>query len=115
MKRVIIPLVAAGCVLAAAAPALAVRDYSSTALNVIPSGQYGGVPIPPKADDQARLYDGLTPLFDRISNRQLFRWFKSEKLGTEGPGTADARARAAQGRAHHPGPGQRAAHLRPNR
>jgi acyl-homoserine lactone acylase PvdQ len=86
LKRVIISLAATGCALAVAAPALAVRDYSSTALNIIPSGQYGGVPIPPKADDQARLYDGLTPLFDRISNRQLSRWFKSEKLGTKGQG-----------------------------
>jgi acyl-homoserine lactone acylase PvdQ len=86
VKRVIVPLVVAGCSLVAAAPALAVRDYSRTALNVIPSGQYGGVPVPEQADDQARLYDGLTPLFDRISNRQLFRWFKSEKLGTKGQG-----------------------------
>jgi acyl-homoserine lactone acylase PvdQ len=86
MKRVLIPLLAAGCTLAIAAPALAVRDYSKTALNVIPSGQWGGVPIPERADDQARLYDGLTPLFDRISNRQLFRWFKSERLGTKNQG-----------------------------
>jgi hypothetical protein len=78
LKRVIVPLLAAGFCLAGAAPALAVRDYSKTALNIIPSGQWGGIPIPPKADDQARMYDGLTPLFDRISNRQLFRWFKSE-------------------------------------
>ena len=86
MKRVVVPLVVAGCGLVAAAPALAVRDYSRTALNVIPSGQFGGVPVPGDAADQARLYDGLTPLFDRISNRQLFRWFKSEKLGTKGQG-----------------------------
>jgi acyl-homoserine lactone acylase PvdQ len=86
VKRVIVPLVVAGCGLFAAAPALAVRDYSRTALNVIPSGQYGGVPVPDDAADQAKLYDGLTPLFDRISNRQLFRWFKSEKLGTKGQG-----------------------------
>jgi acyl-homoserine lactone acylase PvdQ len=86
LKRVIVPLLAAGFCLAGAAPALAVRDYSRTALNIIPSGQWGGIPIPPKADDQARMYDGLTPLFDRISNRELFRWFKSEKLGTKRQG-----------------------------
>ena len=82
----IVPLLAAGFCLAGAVPALAVRDYSKTALNIIPSGQWGGIPIPPKADDQARMYDGLTPLFDRVSNRQLHRWFKSEKLGTRGQG-----------------------------
>jgi acyl-homoserine lactone acylase PvdQ len=86
LKRVLIPLLVAGCTLAMSAPALGVRDYAKTALNVIPSGQWGGVPIPEQADDQARLYDGLTPLFDRISNRQLFRWFKSEKLGTKNQG-----------------------------
>jgi acyl-homoserine lactone acylase PvdQ len=91
LKRLIAPLVAVGCTLAAAAPAYAVRDYSSTALNIIPSGQWGGLPVPRKADDQARMYDGLTPLFDKISNRQLFRWFKSEKLGTnrQGPLTRE--------------------------
>ena len=86
MKRAIVPLVAAGCTLAVAAPALAVPDYSRTARNIIPSGQYGSAPVPPQADDQARMYDGLTPLFDRITGRQLFRWFKSEKLGTKGQG-----------------------------
>ena len=70
----------------AAAPAYAVRDFASTALNIIPSGQYGAVPPPPKADDQARMYDGLTPLFDDVTNRDLRRYFKSEKLGTKGQG-----------------------------
>jgi acyl-homoserine lactone acylase PvdQ len=67
-------------------PAHAVRDFSSTALNIIPSGQYGGVPPVPKADDQARLYDALTPLFDNVTGRDLHRYFKSEKLGTKGQG-----------------------------
>ena len=70
----------------AAAPAHAVRDFSSTALNIIPSGQYGAVPPPPKADDQARMYDALTPLFDDVTSRDLFRHFKSAKLGTKGQG-----------------------------
>ncbi len=69
-----------------AAPAHAVRDFASTALNIIPSGQYGAVPPPPKADDQARMYDALTPLFDDVTNRDLTRYFKSEKLGTKGQG-----------------------------
>ena len=29
------------------------KDYSQTALNIIPSGQYGTVPPPPGADTQA--------------------------------------------------------------
>ena len=61
-------------------------DFARTALNIIPSGQYGGVPIVPKADDQARMYDGLTPEFDQVSTRDLNRFFKSERLGTKGQG-----------------------------
>jgi len=67
-------------------PALAVRDFSTTALNIIPSGQYGGVPVPAKADQQARMYDGLTPLFDKVRPRDLTRYFKSEKLGIKKQG-----------------------------
>jgi hypothetical protein len=73
--------------LAAFAPsAHAVRDFSSTARNIIPSGQWGSVPVDPQADSQAKLYDGLTPLFDDISNKDLNHYFKSEKLGTKGQG-----------------------------
>lgn len=60
-------------------PALA-RDYADTALNIIPSGQYGSVPVPAGADEQAKLYDGLTPLFDKVTNEDLRRFFKSEAL-----------------------------------
>src|SRR5215207_8125584 len=70
--------------LAMAPAAHAVRDFSSTARNIIPSGQYGGVPPVEQADDQARMYDALTPLFDKVSNADLNRYFKSERLGTKG-------------------------------
>ena len=84
MKR--LALLATAAFFVAAAPAYAVRDFASTALNIIPSGQYGAVPPPPKADDQARMYDALTPLFDDVTNRDLRRYFKSEMLGTKGQG-----------------------------
>src|SRR3712207_4302080 len=58
----------------------AARDYASTALNIIPSGQYGAVPVPAGADEQAKMYDGLTPLFDRVAETDLRRFFKSEAL-----------------------------------
>jgi acyl-homoserine lactone acylase PvdQ len=67
-------------------PAFAVRDFAGTARNIIPSGQYGAVPSPAKADQQARMYDGLTPLFDDVRPRDLGRYFKSEKLGIKGQG-----------------------------
>ena len=44
--------------------------------------------INPKADDQALMYDGLTPLFDNVSTGDLTTYFKSEaigSLGSDGP------------------------------
>ena len=61
-------------------PALA-RDYSGTALNIVPSGQWGGVPVPAEADSQARMYDALTPLRDQVTPQDLTTTFKSAKLG----------------------------------
>lgn len=74
------------------------KDYADTALNIIPSGQYGSIPVPAASGDklagdaQAEMYDGLTPLFDNVRNRDLTTFFKSEalgSLGTDGPGTDD--------------------------
>jgi acyl-homoserine lactone acylase PvdQ len=86
VKRIVVAAMTAACCLAAAAPAHAVRDFSRTALNIIPSGQYGAVPAPKKASGQAKMYDGLTPLFDDVTPRDLTRYFKSEKLGVKGQG-----------------------------
>ncbi len=79
--------------LAAASSANATKDYAATALNIIPSGQYGSFPIPAGGDEQALMYDGLTPLFDQVGDSDLTRYFKSEALGgigTDGPGTVEA-------------------------
>jgi acyl-homoserine lactone acylase PvdQ len=68
------------------------RDYAQTALNVIPSGQYGAVPPPlPEAATQALMYDGLTPLFDEVTNDDLTQYFKSERFGidTDGPASTE--------------------------
>jgi acyl-homoserine lactone acylase PvdQ len=74
-----------------AAPAQA-QDYADTALNIIPSGQWGALPVPPEADQQAQMYDGLTPLFDQVTDADLTRYFKSERFGVapDGPGTVEA-------------------------
>ena len=70
----------------------AAADFADTALNIIPSGQYGGLPPPEGADGQARMYDGLTPLFDQVAGSDLTRFFKSERFGvdTAGPGTPES-------------------------
>ena len=57
------------------------RTTPAPRLNIIPSGQYGGVPINPNADVQAKMYDGLTPLFDHVTPTDLTTYFKSEKFG----------------------------------
>jgi acyl-homoserine lactone acylase PvdQ len=64
------------------------NDPADVALNIIPSGQYGSVPAPEGADAQALMYDALTPLFDRVTNADLDRHFKSQGLGVgpDGPG-----------------------------
>src|SRR5215210_1188799 len=67
------------------------RDYAETARNVVPSGQWGGAPVPPGADSQAKLYDSLTPRFDQVTAEDLTRSFKSERFGVgeDGPATAE--------------------------
>ena len=59
-------------------------DYAAVALNVLPPGQSGDLRFPPTASDQLRLYDGLTPLFDRVRPADLRRYFKPESLGVTG-------------------------------
>lgn len=67
--------VAAAALLAClATPALgASRDYAQTALNIVPSGVSGSVPVPAGADREAKMYDALTPLFDKVSSSDLTR------------------------------------------
>ncbi|MEK6271210.1 MAG: penicillin acylase family protein [Actinomycetota bacterium] len=77
----------------AALPAsAAAADHAQRALNIIPSGQFGGLPPPAEADTQAKMYDGLTPLFDQVTNAHLTQYFKSERFGvdTAGPGTPES-------------------------
>src|SRR3954466_952139 len=94
LRRTSLALVAA--FLATAGPAAA-KDYAPDALNIIPSGQYGSVPIPDGADQQALMYDGLTPLFDQVTAPDLTKYFKSEALGatgSPGPTTTESVPRA---------------------
>lgn len=81
--------------IASAAPAAA-DDYAAVARNIIPSGQYGSVPVPPGADEQARMYDALTPLFDQVTEADLFSKFKSEGFGVgpDGPARPEPLPRA---------------------
>jgi len=66
-------------------------DYAAYARNILPHGQYGSVPPPAAADTQASMYDALTPLFDKVTGKDLLRDFKSEGFGVgpDGPGKAE--------------------------
>jgi acyl-homoserine lactone acylase PvdQ len=92
-NRLITLAIAAVTMLALPAVASA-KDYADTALNIIPSGQLqpGQPPAPMPNDAQASMYDGLTPLFDDVTEGDLTEYFKSEalnSLGTDGPGTIE--------------------------
>jgi hypothetical protein len=65
-------------------------DYADTARNVVPSGQWGGLPVPPGADSQAKLYDSRTPRFDQVTAADLTTSFKSEGFGVGPDGPAKA-------------------------
>ncbi|HEY1510575.1 MAG TPA: penicillin acylase family protein [Solirubrobacteraceae bacterium] len=71
---------------AAAPPAPTFADHAIIARDIIPSGEPGAVPAPPGADQQARMYDALTPLFNHVTNADLNADFKSDALGTLGSG-----------------------------
>src|SRR3954453_1789731 len=81
LRRSLLASLAALAVFAVPASA---KDYVGTALNIVPSGEYGGVPVPPNAGQQAQMYDGLTPLFNNVTAPDLTKYFKSEALGAAG-------------------------------
>lgn len=80
-------IAAVALAIALAAPAGA-KDYATTALNIIPSGQLQPGELIPGAPDgsilpndtQARMYDGLTPLGRNVGPTDLTTYFKSEAL-----------------------------------
>ncbi len=84
LRRILLPAgIALALTTSTAAIAQTPTDYSDTALNIIPSGQYGSIPTPPQASVQAEMYDGLTPLFDDVKPSDLTKYFKSERLGVD--------------------------------
>jgi acyl-homoserine lactone acylase PvdQ len=68
---------------AAANPSTA-KDYAIIARDIIPSGQYGDIPTPallPKEEQQAEMYNALTPLFNHVTTADVFADFKAEAVG----------------------------------
>ncbi|MGI8572804.1 MAG: penicillin acylase family protein [Solirubrobacteraceae bacterium] len=81
LAAALITAVTATCALSVTAAGASVGDYASIARNIIPSGEYGSIPTPPKAAQQAGMYDALTPLFNHVTARNLLTDFKSASVG----------------------------------
>lgn len=74
-------LVLAAFVAAGAAASAAPRDHAAVALNILPPGENGGLSFDRNTNDQAKLYDALTPLYDHVTDADLRRLFKPATLG----------------------------------
>jgi acyl-homoserine lactone acylase PvdQ len=92
MSRLAASLALGAALTFACSAAARAADFAATARNISPSGQLGGVPVPPGADTQAKMYDALTPLFNHVTDADIQADFKSEAfgVGSDGPGTPEA-------------------------
>jgi acyl-homoserine lactone acylase PvdQ len=72
---------ALGLVLSPLEAATPKRDYAAAAWTILPPGENGSLTFDRNTTDQAKLYDGLTPLFGNVSARDLRRFFKPAPLG----------------------------------
>ena len=88
LRRILTAAIATAsvCVLAPAAasaapsaPVASTADFAGTAMDIIPSGQYGSVPPPAGALTQTQMYNALTPMFNHVTDAQLPQFFKPER------------------------------------
>ena len=79
-------VVAAAVVLGVGTPGAApARDHAAVSLNILAPGQ-AGLSGGRNATDQLRLYDALTARLDRVTTRDLRRFFKPARFGAAGQG-----------------------------
>jgi acyl-homoserine lactone acylase PvdQ len=57
------------------------KDYAATALTILPPGENGSLTFDRNTTDQAALYDALTPLQGKVTDRSMRRLFKPAPLG----------------------------------
>jgi acyl-homoserine lactone acylase PvdQ len=86
---------ACGAAPASAATPSKAKDYANIARDIIPSGEYGDVPsaaMLPEVEQQAKMYDALTPLFNHVTPAALKADFKPEPVGSAftGPSTTES-------------------------
>ena len=58
------------------------HDYAAFARDILPPGNFGGINFNSHSTDQAVLYDALTPLFDKVTAKDVTKDFKAEPLWT---------------------------------
>jgi hypothetical protein len=75
-------LVATALLVPGGAPAA--TDYGSGMYNVLPAGADGGLPLTKHSTDQIPLFDGLTPLFDKVTAADIPTHFKPATFGVSG-------------------------------
>jgi acyl-homoserine lactone acylase PvdQ len=81
VKRLALAAATVVCLAVLAAPASAARlDFGKQTWNILPAGQSGAVPPDRHSTDQLRLYDALTPLFDKVTARDIPKTFKSARF-----------------------------------
>jgi acyl-homoserine lactone acylase PvdQ len=61
-----------------------IDDFAGQAFNVLPPGEGGTLFPAANSTDQLPLYDGLTPLFDSVTEDDLSRFYKPNVLGLAG-------------------------------
>ena len=80
MLLVVAAALAVGVGAGAAPPA----DYAGVAYDILVPGENGGVQFNANTNDQAKLYDALTPLFDKVTAGDLAKYFKPNRFLTAG-------------------------------
>ncbi|MEP6978624.1 MAG: penicillin acylase family protein [Thermoleophilia bacterium] len=69
---------------AGAAASARPRDHAAVALNILPAGENGSLQFNRNTNDQAKLYDALTPLWDTVTLGDVKRLLKPATLGLAG-------------------------------
>jgi acyl-homoserine lactone acylase PvdQ len=81
----LLPALLGAATASAATPPTSAKDYAIIARDIMPSGEYGAVPTPallPKEEQQAEMYNALTPLFNHVTAADVFSDFKPFGVGT---------------------------------
>jgi acyl-homoserine lactone acylase PvdQ len=85
VKKSLVLLALCTAVLAAGAGGAPPRiDFAGVAYDILPPGENGGVQFNANTNDQAKMYDALTPLFDKVGASDLAKDFKPNTFAAKG-------------------------------